>query len=87
MTTTQLGFSFDLSRCSGCMACMVACFDQNDMPGNGSTFRHVSRIQTGAYPSVNIRKAGRGKGKGASARVISPFNPNLVLTLAQAPQK
>ena len=55
MTTAQLGFSFDLSRCSGCMACMVACFDQNDMPGNGSTFRHVSRIETGAYPQVTIR--------------------------------
>lgn len=55
MIRTQLGFSFDLSRCSGCMACMAACFDQNDMPGNGSSFRHVSRIETGAYPSVNIR--------------------------------
>jgi anaerobic dimethyl sulfoxide reductase subunit B (iron-sulfur subunit) len=55
MNTTQLGFSFDISRCSGCMACMVACFDQNDMPGNGSTFRHVSKIETGVYPSVNIR--------------------------------
>jgi anaerobic dimethyl sulfoxide reductase subunit B len=55
MTMTQLGFSFDISRCSGCMACMVACFDQNDMPGDGSTFRHVSTIETGAYPLVNIR--------------------------------
>jgi anaerobic dimethyl sulfoxide reductase subunit B (iron-sulfur subunit) len=55
LITTQLGFSFDLSRCSGCMACMVACFDQNDMPGNGSAFRHVSRIETGAYPSARIR--------------------------------
>jgi anaerobic dimethyl sulfoxide reductase subunit B (iron-sulfur subunit) len=55
MTTTQLGFSFDLSRCSGCMACMVACFDQNDMPGYGSTFRHVSRIETGAYPAASIQ--------------------------------
>lgn len=54
-TATQLGFSFDVSRCSGCMACMVACFDQNDLPGNGATFRHVSRIQTGEYPSVTIR--------------------------------
>ncbi len=55
MSTPQLGFSFDLSRCSGCMACMSACFDQNDMPGNGSTFRHVSRIETGRFPSVSIR--------------------------------
>ena len=55
MTPTQLGFSFNLSRCSGCMACMAACFDQNDMPGNGSTFRHVSRIETGDEPHVSIR--------------------------------
>jgi hypothetical protein len=32
------------------MARIVACFDQNDMPGNGSTYRHVSRIENGAYP-------------------------------------
>lgn len=55
MTSTQLGFSFDISRCSGCMACMVACFDQNDMPADGSTFRHVSRIEMGTYPAVTIR--------------------------------
>jgi anaerobic dimethyl sulfoxide reductase subunit B (iron-sulfur subunit) len=55
MMETQLGFSLDISRCSGCMACMVACFDQNDMPANGSSFRHVSRIETGVFPSVKIR--------------------------------
>ena len=55
MSAPQLGFSFDISRCSGCMACMVACFDQNDMPGDGSTFRHVSKIEMGTYPSVDIR--------------------------------
>ncbi len=55
MTTIQLGFSFDISRCSGCMACMVACFDQNDMPGNESTFRHVTRIESGEYPTATIQ--------------------------------
>ena len=55
MKTSQIGFSFDIARCSGCMACMVACFDQNDMPGNGSTFRHVTKIETGIYPVVNIQ--------------------------------
>ncbi len=54
MNTTQFGFSFDISRCSGCMACMVACFDQNDLPGDGSTFRHVSKIETGSYPAALI---------------------------------
>lgn len=55
MTRTQLGFSFDISRCSGCMACIVACHDQNDMPDDGSRFRHMSRIEKGTYPSAVIR--------------------------------
>jgi len=33
MTGTQLGFSFDTSSCSGCLARMLACFDRNDVPG------------------------------------------------------
>ena len=50
----QLGFSFDISRCSGCMACAVACMDQNDLPGNGAAFRHVTQLEKGDYPSVRI---------------------------------
>jgi anaerobic dimethyl sulfoxide reductase subunit B (iron-sulfur subunit) len=54
MTTKQLGFSLDISRCSGCMACTVACFDQNDLPGNQAAFRHVSKIESGKYPDSSI---------------------------------
>jgi anaerobic dimethyl sulfoxide reductase subunit B (iron-sulfur subunit) len=55
MTGNQFGFSFDIVRCSGCMACMVACFDQNDMPGNESSYRHVTKIESGEYPSATIQ--------------------------------
>ncbi len=56
MTTTQYAFSFDVSRCSGCMACMVACFDQNDLPGSDDTaFRHVIKVEKDAYPIAAIR--------------------------------
>ena len=50
----QLGFSFDISRCSGCMACIVACQDENDLPGGGLFFRHVTKLEHGRHPTVNI---------------------------------
>ena len=50
----QLGFSFDVSRCSGCMACIVACLDENDLLDDGLTFRHVTRLEKGRFPEVNI---------------------------------
>ena len=50
----QLGFSFDTSKCSGCMACIVACQDQNDLPGNGIAFRHVTRLEKGRHPEARI---------------------------------
>lgn len=50
----QLVFSLDVSRCSGCMACVVACQDQNDFTGNGIAFRHVTAYEEGHFPSVRI---------------------------------
>ena len=48
-------FSFDVSRCSGCMACVVACQDQNDFASDDKVaFRHVTRYEAGAYPAARI---------------------------------
>lgn len=41
--SNQLSFSFDVSRCSGCMACIVACQDQNDFVSDIIAYRHVTR--------------------------------------------
>ena len=49
-----LGFSFNVSRCSGCMACVVACMDQNDLQGYDQAFRRVTRLEKGKYPAVRI---------------------------------
>lgn len=50
----EYGFSFDLSRCSGCMACVVACMDQNDIPADGRSFREVVQLEEGKYPAALI---------------------------------
>ncbi|PKN62490.1 MAG: dimethylsulfoxide reductase [Deltaproteobacteria bacterium HGW-Deltaproteobacteria-15] len=54
MLKGQFGFSFDASRCSGCMACVVACMDQNDMPEHGPSFRRVTCFERGEYPEVRL---------------------------------
>jgi len=49
-----IGFQFNGLRCSGCMACVVACMDQNDLPGGGPSFRHVIRIERDEYSGPSI---------------------------------
>ena len=52
---SQYGFSFDISRCSGCMACVVACQDQNALAADEVVaFRHVTAYEQGEYPSARI---------------------------------
>ena len=86
----QLGFAFDMSRCSGCMACVVACMDQNDIPGDGQSFRQVVKLEQGAYPSVQmafvtlacfhcndapcLRQLQR-RGRYSSGATLRPFEP------------
>ena len=52
---TEYSFFFDASRCSGCMACVVACQDQNDfVTGDTVAFRQVRQHEEGAYPETRI---------------------------------
>jgi Fe-S-cluster-containing dehydrogenase component len=37
----RMAFELNISRCSGCFACIVACQDQNDAFGNDVAFRQV----------------------------------------------
>lgn len=44
----QTVFTFDVNKCSGCMACIVACQDQNDEKAQGVAYRTVTgRESTG----------------------------------------
>jgi len=51
--TESIGFGFDPTRCSGCMACVVACLDENDLPG-GHSFRSVIRQERVVDGDVQI---------------------------------
>ena len=50
------GLSLDVERCSGCYACVVACYDQNDLePHDGSgAWRQVFTVEDGSYPEAGI---------------------------------
>jgi anaerobic dimethyl sulfoxide reductase subunit B len=47
----------DLDRCVGCMACTVACMDQNDLEvgAEPTAWRQVFAVESGAYPEARIR--------------------------------
>ncbi|MDA8124495.1 MAG: 4Fe-4S dicluster domain-containing protein [Deltaproteobacteria bacterium] len=52
---TQYAFSFDVARCSGCNACVLACQDQNDfVAGEAVAYRHVTKHEAGAYPEAHL---------------------------------
>lgn len=48
MAEGQLGFYINLSACSGCKACQLACKDKNDTP-LGVLWRRVYEISGGSY--------------------------------------
>jgi len=50
------GFSLDVERCSGCYACVVACYDQNDLDpaGAAGARRQVYTVEDGAFPAARL---------------------------------
>ena len=46
----------DIKRCTGCMACTVACMDQNDLnvERGDDSWRQVYKVEEGSYPEVNV---------------------------------
>ena len=52
--SVQHGFSFDFARCSGCMACVVACMDENDIDPDGLSYRQLIKLEKGKFPSSRI---------------------------------
>ena len=52
--SAQFGFSFDLARCSGCMACVVACMDENDIAPGGLSYRQLIKLEKGKFPAARI---------------------------------
>ncbi len=51
----QKGFYVDLTRCTACRACMVACKDQNDIQAGPIQWRRVVRFESGRFPKVSVR--------------------------------
>ena len=50
----QLGFYFDQSRCSGCLACVVACKDWHDIPAGPASWIRVTAIEKGKFPDLSL---------------------------------
>lgn len=50
---SQIGFYFNMNKCSGCHACQIACKDRNDLPV-GMLFRNVRTFEVGTYPDARI---------------------------------
>lgn len=48
----QLTFLFNIEYCTGCMACVVACQDQNDLKAGNVNFRTVESFEKGPYPAI-----------------------------------
>ncbi len=50
----QLGFYFDQTRCMGCLTCVVACQDWNNVDAGPSSWRRVTTVEKGEYPDLFV---------------------------------
>ncbi len=50
----QMGFLFDQTRCSGCLTCIIACKDWNDVGAGPASWRRVITIEKGKYPDLFV---------------------------------
>lgn len=50
----QLGFYFDQSRCTGCLACCVACKDWHDIAPGPVHWIRITCAEKGKFPSLFI---------------------------------
>lgn len=64
MPNEKWGLTIDLDRCTGCMACVVACQSENNVPFNTEdlinqsraiTWIRVERYWEGEYPNIKAR--------------------------------
>ena len=50
----QRGFFLDLTRCTSCYACVVACKAHHAISEDGVYFRRVFTLEKGSYPNVQL---------------------------------
>ena len=50
----QLGFYVDQSRCSNCLACVVACKDWHNIPEGPIFWIRVQTVEEGEFPDLDV---------------------------------